>query len=129
MRVRPLHAAWHQIISLTPPRNSLSRRPRSQLECTPFRGRLAFRMGRHILYRDGFVQQDVWCAPRRNAVAVRAGHTDERHRGAADGQRFSTLTIEICVKRRHHFYLLNIVLPVRGTAQRAPAPLLRRNAP
>ena len=84
-----------------------------QLECTPFRGRLAFHMGRHILYRDGFVQCDVWHAPRSNPVTVRAGHTDERHRGAADGQRFSTLTVEISLKRRHQFYLLNVVLPVR----------------
>ena len=70
-------------------------------------------MGRHILYGENFVQSDVWRAPRHDAVIVRAGHTDERHRGAADGQRFSTLTVEITLKRRHHFYLLNVVLPVR----------------
>jgi hypothetical protein len=88
-----------------------------QLECTPFRGRLSFHMGRHILYRDGFVSKDVWDAPHRGAVTVRAGHTDERHRGAGDGQRFSTITVEISLRRRHHFYLLNVVLPVRSAAR------------
>jgi hypothetical protein len=96
-----------------------------QLECVPFRGRLAFRMGQHILYRDGFVQQDVWLAPRHDAVTVRAGHTDERHRGAADGQRFSTLTVEVSLKRRHHFYLLNVVLPVRSLVGRSASTGLR----
>ena len=83
-----------------------------EVECVPFRGRLAFKLGKHILYPDGFVQRDVWLAPSgHEAVTVRAGHTDERHRGAADGQRFSTLSIEIVLKRRHQFYLLNVVLP------------------
>ena len=83
-----------------------------EVECVPFRGRLQFHMGKHILYHDNFVQRDVWLAPRgHEAVTVRAGHTDERHRGAADGQRFSTLTIEITLKRRHQFYMYNVVLP------------------
>ena len=77
-----------------------------EAECQPFRGRVTFNAGgHHVLYADGFIQGDVWRVNPDSAVTVRAGHTDERHRGTQDGQRFSTLTVEICVKRRFEFYV------------------------
>jgi hypothetical protein len=78
--------------------------------CTPFRGRLHMRFGRHMLYDEGFIQKDVWYADADDPVVVRPGHTDERYRSAGDGQRFSTLNIEITIRRRHQFYLLNVFL-------------------
>lgn len=83
-----------------------------EAECQPFRGRVTFSTGgHHCLYSDGFIQEDVWTVNPETCVTVRAGHTDERHRGTQDGQRFSTLTIEVCIKRRFEFYALNVLLP------------------
>jgi hypothetical protein len=81
--------------------------------CQPFRGRVTFSSDAavHVLYPDGFVQSDVWSVHAGAAVQVRAGHTDERHRSTHDGQRFSTLTVEVAIKRRFEFYLLNVVFP------------------
>jgi hypothetical protein len=81
--------------------------------CQPFRGRVTFSSDAsgHMLYPDGFVQSDVWSVNAAAAVHVRAGHTDERHRSTHDGQRFSTLTVEVAIKRRFEFYMLNVVFP------------------
>ncbi len=81
--------------------------------CQPFRGRVTFNNteGSHMLYQDGFVQSDVWSVNLASAVQVRGGHTDERNRSTQDGQRFSTLTVEVSIKRYYEFYLLNVVFP------------------
>ena len=83
----------------------------SEALCQPFRGRVTFHMSdAHMMYEDGFIQKDVYNVHFDTAVHVRAGHTDERHRGVKDGQRFSTLTVEISIKRRFEFYALNVIL-------------------
>jgi hypothetical protein len=66
--------------------------------------------GRHMLYDEGFIQKDVWMPDPHAPIVLRPGHTDERYRSAGDGQRFSTITIEITIRRRHQFYLLNCFL-------------------
>lgn len=50
-------------------------------EVTPFRGRIVFDTtgaGPSLLYEDGFVDFDAWAAHETDAVALRAGHTDEK---------------------------------------------------
>lgn len=91
-------------------KSPLERVDASTGECTPFRGRLAFSSGRHQLYEEGFVQKDIWFLDNVQPVSVRSGHTNENQRSAGDGQRFGTLTVEIVIKRRSQFYLVNVFL-------------------
>ena len=96
-----------------------------EAECQPFKGRVTFNTGgHHVLYADGFIQGDVWRVNPDSAVTVRAGHTDERHRGTQDGQRFSTLTLEICIKRRFEFYVRSPRASAAAAEERAAACLL-----
>ena len=77
---------------------------------TPFRGRLDVSFGKHMLYEDGFIQQDVWIPHQHSPVTLRHGHTDERYRSVGDGQRFSTIDVEINIRRRCQFYVFNVFL-------------------
>ena len=80
------------------------------LRSEPFHGRVRFELEPCQLYADAFTHADVWRVPPR-PVACRQGHTDDTYRGAEDGKRFTTLDVEVTLKRKPLFYITNVMLP------------------
>ena len=75
-----------------------------------FHGRVRFELEPCQLYKDSFTHSDVWRVSSR-PVLCRQGHSDDTYRGAEDGQRFTTLDVEVTLKRKPLFYITNVVLP------------------
>ena len=80
------------------------------LRSEPFHGRVRFELEPCQLYADSFTHADVWRVPPR-PVVCRQGHTDDTYRGAEDGKRFTTLDVEVTLKRKPLFYITNVMLP------------------